>query len=113
MEDKIELSIKPLSVNRAYRGRKFRTKEHDMFKKMMDKMLPTKIDIPDPPLLIHLDFGFSSASSDGDGPIKLTQDAIADKYGFNDKLIKKWIVEAFQVKKGEEFIRFKIEHHKR
>lgn len=111
MTDKIQIDIKPLSVNKAYRGRKFRTPEHSKFKKAMDRLLPKKIDLPEPPFTIHLEFGLSSSNADGDGPLKLTQDSIADKYGFNDKLIRKWVVEAFRCKKGEEFIRFRIEHY--
>ena len=35
---------------------------------------------------------------------------LSKKYGFNDKLIKKGIVEIEQVKKGYEFLEFKIEN---
>jgi len=106
----IKIDVKPLSVNSAYKGRKFKTKEHDLFKILMASKLPKTIELPPPPYCIHFEFGLSSALSDGDNCIKLTQDSIADKYGFNDRLIKRCIVDVEKVKKGSEYIKFKIEN---
>jgi hypothetical protein len=104
----IRLNIKPLSLNAAYSGVRYKTKACNSFKKDLYFMLPN-IRMPPPPYCIHFKFGVSSASSDGDNLIKVSQDTIADRYEFNDKLIKKWIVEVEQVKKGFEYIEFKIE----
>lgn len=105
----IEIKIKPLSVNEAWKGKRFKTKSYDNYERTLMYMLPKSIVIPEPPFVLTLEFGFSSASSDWDNPVKLFQDVLAKKYKFNDKLIKKGIVSVEMVKKGEEFIRFKIE----
>lgn len=102
------INLKPISLNSAYSGRRFKTPECNAFKRDLHFMLPN-IKLPSPPYCIHFKFGVSSASSDGDNLIKVSQDTIAGRYSFNDKLIKKWIVEVEQVKKGDEFIEFKIE----
>ena len=106
----IKLKIKPLSVNEAYRGKKWRTPKHDIFKTAIKYLLPPSYNIPEAPFCIHFEFGVSSSLSDGDNLIKCAQDSIADKYGFNDRLIRRWIVDIELVKKGEEYISFKIEH---
>lgn len=104
----IRIKVKPLSLNSAYSGKRYKTKECTAFKRDLYFMLPD-IKLPAPPYCIHFKFGVSSASSDGDNLIKVSQDTISERYQFNDKLIKKWIVEVESVKKGFEFIEFKIE----
>ena len=105
----IEVKIKPMSVNEVWQGKRFRTKKYDAYERVLMYILPKSIIIPEPPFVLTLEFGFSSAASDWDNPIKPFQDVLAKKYKFNDKLIKKGIVSVEMVKKGEEFIRFKIE----
>jgi hypothetical protein len=108
----IEIKIKPMSVNQVWQGKRFRTTAYDNYEKALMYMLPKKLILPEPPFLIELEFGFSSAASDWDNPIKPFQDVLAKKYKFNDKLIKKGIVTIQKVKKGQEFIRFSIENLK-
>lgn len=103
----IRINIKPLSVNEAFKGRRFKTKEHKQWSLSVKMMLP-KMVLPLPPYEIHLNFGFSSNSSDWDNCIKQCQDSIADKYKFNDRLIKRGIVDTEIVKKGKEYFEFKI-----
>jgi hypothetical protein len=43
----IKLNIKPMSINNAFKGRKFRTKEYDIFIVQCLRLLPNKIEIPD------------------------------------------------------------------
>lgn len=103
-----------MTVNQAWKGRRFKSDEYKSYIRVLTlKYLPKKIELPEPPYIIYFNFGFSSSLSDWDNPIKPFQDIIAAKYGFNDKLIKKGVVEIFDVKKGEEFIEFKIEHLER
>lgn len=104
----IKLNIKALSVNEAYKGRRFRTPKHDAFKTAIKYLLPSHYDLPKPPYCIEFIFGVSSQLSDGDNLVKCAQDSIADRYGFNDRLIKKWIIEVEQTEKGKEFIKFRI-----
>lgn len=105
----IKINIKPLSVNDAYRGRRFITPQYLEYKTKVRAALPDDLKIPPSPYSIHFVFGFSSASSDWDNCIKTTQDCIAQKYNFNDKLIKRGVVETVMVPKGKEFFEFKIE----
>lgn len=105
---KYRVNVKPLSVNDAWQGKRYRSKKYDSFELLVKSHLPPKIELPEPPYTIHLKFGFSSAASDWDNPIKPTQDIIAKKYGFNDKLIGKGIVETEQVPKGSEYFEFEL-----
>jgi hypothetical protein len=105
----LKIPLKPLSVNQAYQGRRYRTPAHDQFKTAIKYLLPNWYQIPPPPYVMHFEFGLSSSLSDGDNCVKLAQDSIADKYGFNDRLIKRWIIDVEKVEKGHEYIKFKIE----
>ena len=102
------INIKPISLNSAYRGRRFTTPELSIFKKSVALLLP-RIDIPEGKLSIHFRFGVSSKNSDGDNLIKCAQDSIAERYEFNDKLIYRWYVEKEDVKKGSEYFEFDIQ----
>jgi Holliday junction resolvase RusA-like endonuclease len=95
---------KPLSVNEAYRGRRFRTKAYIEFERsMLLKMPKGKID-SDQMLRVELFFGFSTKSADIDNPIKATLDLAQKKFGFNDKMVYELNVRKCIVKKGDEFI---------
>lgn len=106
-----KINIKPLSVNQAYRGRRFATKELKEYKKNLFYLLPKKI-VPRGKLCVIYDFGVSSKGSDGDNLIKSFQDCLAEKYKFNDNKIYEWRVKKVDVKKGSEYISFSIEKYK-
>lgn len=105
----IRIDLKPLSVNDAYTGKRYSTEEKRIFNRQCDILLPNNYKIPEPPFQIYFKFGFSSKASDYDGPIKVVQDSIAKKYKFNDKLIRRAIIDTEYVKKGKEYFEFKIE----
>lgn len=107
----IQLPIKPLSVNEAYKGRRFKTDKYKQYTHDLLFLLP-KIKLPEPPYFVSYEFGFSSSNSDADNPVKPFQDVLQLKYGFNDSQVFKIQIEKFHVKKGKEFIRFKIESYK-
>lgn len=108
---KIRVNIKPLSVNDAWKGKISKSKAYiNYWNVLFLKLLPKKIELPEPPFQVQFKFGFSSMSSDWDNPIKPLQDILAEKYMFNDKLIKRAIVDVEQVKKGQEFFEFEITH---
>lgn len=103
----IRLAIKPLSVNDAYRGRRFATKELTQYKSDLGWLLP-RLEVPDGPIAVRYVFGVSSKASDGDNLIKAFQDAVAEHYGFNDKRIYHWDVTKVDVPKGKEFVEFEL-----
>jgi Holliday junction resolvase RusA-like endonuclease len=103
----IRLNLKALSLNSAYRGRRFTTPALSSYKQAIGLLSPI-LSVPEGKLKVKYVFGVSSKNSDGDNLIKCLQDALAEKYGFNDKMIYKWEVEKVDVKKGEEFIEFEI-----
>jgi len=101
------IDIKPLSVNKAWKGRRFKTDDYKQYEHDVLWLLP-KINIPEPPFEIRFQFGFSSKSADWDNPVKLFQDILSKKYGFNDKLIRRAVVDIEIVKKGKEYVEFDI-----
>lgn len=105
----IRLDYKPLSVNEAWRGKRFKTPEYKYYESDLYFLLPSRIEIPKGKLHLILKFGFSSKNADIDNPVKLFQDILQKKYSFNDKMIYKLSVEKIDVEKGNEFIEFKIE----
>lgn len=99
--------IKPLSVNECWKGRRFKSKAYSVYEKQV--LLTLKpIKLPPAPYELKLKFGFSSKASDWDNCIKPLQDCLAKKYKFNDKLIRRGVVETEIVAKGKEFFEFEI-----
>lgn len=103
----MKISLKPISVNEAYRGRRFVTPKLKTYKEALYFLLP-RLEVPTGKISVKYIFGCSSKGSDGDNLIKCFQDCIAKKYAFNDNRIYKWEVEKVDVKKGEEYIDFEI-----
>ena len=103
----IKINIKPLSVNAAWKGRRFKTQMYKKYWRDVQFLLPT-INLPEPPYEIYLEFGFSSKGSDIDNPEKPCMDIIADYYGFNDNLIYRKVTEKKIVPKGSEYFQFSI-----
>jgi Holliday junction resolvase RusA-like endonuclease len=104
----IQLFIKPLSVNRAYCGRKFKTPAYKSFEQALMLMLPNDYKVPsEGDLEAIYEFGISK-NSDGDNCIKAFQDVLQTKYSFNDSRIVKWTVLKNVVKKGDGYINFSI-----
>ena len=81
---KQKIKIFPLSVNKAYQGRKTKSSHYRSFEIYANQLLKD-VDIPKKGnLQIHYVFGFSSRASDVDNPIKPFQDVLQSKYNFND-----------------------------
>jgi Holliday junction resolvase RusA-like endonuclease len=99
----MRLNIKPLSVNAAWKGKRFKTNNYKRYEVEVLKLL-SPFEVPNGELELRLKFGFSSASSDFDNPVKCFVDCLQKKYKFNDKMIKRCIIDVEQVNKGEEFI---------
>ena len=103
----LRLNIKPLSVNKAWKGKRYRTDEYRKYQRDISLLL-MPMEIPEGPLQLEIMWGFSNMGGDVDNPIKCFQDCLQKKYAFNDSKIQRLIVEKQRVKKGHEFIDFKI-----
>ena len=106
-----KINLKPLSVNQAWRGRRYKTDLYKKFERNLLYLLP-RIDVPDGKLQLNLEFGFSNKGSDLDNPVKLVQDILSKKYGFNDNLIYRIVLNKVDVKKGDEYIKFELIEYK-
>lgn len=104
----IRLNIKPLSVNCAWQGKKYKTKAYIQYEKDMLMIMPN-LNILQGKYQLTLHFGFSSSLADLDNPVKLIQDLLQKKYKINDRDIFKLVVTKELVKKGKEFIEFNLE----
>lgn len=103
----VTIDIKPLSVNGCWQGKRFKTPAYKKYERDMLLLLPA-IVIPEPPHKVYYEFGFSSAASDIDNPIKPLQDILQKRYDFDDKTIFEMIVVKKKVKKGCEYLKFEI-----
>ena len=105
-----KIDLKPISVNDAWKGQRFKTPKYKQFERDMLFLLP-RIELPKPPYEIFYEFGFSTNAADLDNPVKMCQDVICKKYGFNDNLIHKIHIEKVIVPKGKEYLKFDIFHN--
>jgi Holliday junction resolvase RusA-like endonuclease len=104
----IKIGIKPLSVNQAWKGKRYKTEQYKKYEFALLLLLPEKLTIPVGPLKLYYEFGFSSAASDNDNPVKPLQDIISKKYKFNDNRIFETLIRKTKVKKGAEYLTFEI-----
>tara|TARA_R110000744_G_C19075563_1_gene530678 strand:+ start:330 stop:665 length:336 start_codon:yes stop_codon:yes gene_type:complete len=102
------INIKALSVNKAWKGRRFRTPEYNKYIKDMMMILPNIKTIFDGKLELEITFGLSNTAADIDNPLKCFIDCLQKKYGFDDKMIYRLIVNKDIVKRGKEYIDFNI-----
>jgi len=105
----IKVNIKPISVNKCWQGRRFKTQDYKFYEQELQDLLPPFYEIPVGELKAYYEFGVSSVLSDWDNPIKPFQDVLQKKYGFDDKFIMQATVKKVHVKKGKEYVKFKIE----
>jgi len=106
----IEIKIKPLSVNKVWRGRRFKTPDYEAYEEELWYLLP-KGNRPAGKLQLTIEFGFSTKASDVDNCVKPFIDVLQKKYIFNDNMIYKLVVEKKIVPKKQEYIKFKIEKY--
>lgn len=110
MKNSTVIKIKPLSTNKAWQGKRFKTVAYKDYEEELLYRLPCNISIPSPPFHIDYVFGFSNKNSDLDNPVKLIQDILQKKYNFNDSNIYSSSTRKIITKKEEEFLYFKISH---
>ena len=103
-----KINIKPMSVNSAWQGKRFKTKRYKDYERECFFALPEGLVIPDGKIKVSLVFGFSSTLSDADNPVKCFIDILQKKYKFNDNKIYEYSIKKVDVQKGDEFIEFNI-----
>lgn len=103
--------IKPLSINEAFQGRRFKTAKCKFYEQELLLTLPRK-ELPPKPYSIYFEFGLSSKLADYDNSVKVLQDVLCKKYNFDDRDIMEGRVRKVLVSKGEEYIKVKIESFK-
>ena len=108
---KAKIKIKPLSVNQAWQGRRFKTQKYKAYESELLSKLKGA-DVPDGLLDVFLELGFSNKASDIDNPVKLILDILQKKYQFNDNKIYRLEIKKKIVKKGDDYIKFKIKKQK-
>ena len=103
-----KINEKPLSVNQAWQGKRFKTPAYKEYEKAMLLQMPPKNIELNQMLRVEFFFGFSNKASDIDNCLKPIIDIAQKKYGFNDKMIFELNVRKCIVKKGDEFIKMVI-----
>jgi Holliday junction resolvase RusA-like endonuclease len=101
------LYIKPLSVNQAWQGKRFKTPKYKKYERDLLLLLPA-MKMPKAPYEINIEVAFSSKLSDLDNVLKPFLDVLQKKYGINDKDIFKLTAVKSLIPKGNEFISFDI-----
>ena len=101
------LNIKPLSVNEAWQGRRFKTDKYKRYESDMMLILP-KINMLPPPYRLNIIVGFSNKASDLDNILKPFLDILQKKYNINDKHIEILHIEKQIVSKNNDFISFEL-----
>jgi Holliday junction resolvase RusA-like endonuclease len=101
------INIKPLSVNQAWQGKRFKTNLYKQYEHDVLLLLP-KIKIVQPPYRLNIVVGFSNKASDIDNVLKPFLDILQKKYGINDKHIEVLHIEKQIVTKKNNFISFEI-----
>lgn len=105
----LNIPMKPLSVNDAWQGRRFKTQAYKAYEMEMLLRLPAG-KLPPPPYRVTYEFGFSNRQADFDNPCKPVGDILQKKYRFNDNAIYEAHIYKKVVKRGREYIRINIEH---
>lgn len=108
----IRVNIKPLSVNKAWKGKRYKTNDYNNYENALLKLLP-RISGIKKPLKLEIVFGFSNAGSDIDNPLKPFIDILQKRYLINDKDIFELNVKKVKVEKGFDFIDFKISQYEK
>lgn len=102
------IPIKPLSVNTAWQGQRFKTRAYKAFE-IRCLLAIKKHAVPEGKLSISLEFGLSNKAMDIDNPIKMCLDILQKKLLFNDSRIYSLNVRKVIVPKGSEYWSYKVE----
>ncbi len=108
----VRIDIKALSINQAFQGKRFKTPKYKQYTKDVLKILPP-LTVPDGQLRAFYEFGVSNMGSDVDNMVKCLQDQLQTKYNFKDSKIIEFTACKVKVKKGDEYIKFKVEDYEK
>ena len=103
----ITLPVTPMSQNKAYLGRKTKSKEYRVYTGNIVDILPA-YDIPEGELDFKIDVHYSNRAADIDNCLKPFIDILQFHYGFNDNKIYHLDVTKHIVPKGEEKMAFDV-----
>ena len=109
----MKIRIKPLSVNAAWQGKRFKTVDYKAYEFNLTKMLPNEFKAPKGKLELNIKVGFSSPLADVDNMLKPFIDVLQKKYKFVDKNIFKIVIEKELVSKYREYIDWKLTEYER
>jgi len=107
----MKLYIKPLSVNKVWKGRRFKTDDYKTYEQTCLWLLSDYYNVPKDKITLYIKVGLSSKLADLDNVAKPFIDILQKRYKFNDNKIYRLIMEKEIVKKGEEYIEFKMEKY--
>lgn len=107
--DQIRIQVAPMTVNRAWQGKRYKTKRYEEYEIEMLHALPKDFVMPpEPPYGLEYRVGFSRVDADLGNIEKPLTDILCKKYGFNDRDVFRIVLEKQIVKRGEEFVRVRI-----
>ena len=104
----IKIQEKPLSVNEAWQGRRFKTPKYKQWEELLLYTLPKLKSIKEQQIFIYLEYGVSSKNADIDNPNKPTIDVLQKKYNFNDRYIVQLHNKKVLTPKGKEYFCFQF-----
>lgn len=107
--ENLHIPMKPLSVNDAWQGRRFKSDKYEHYEVETLLRLPPG-RLPQGPYRVYYEFGFSNKLCDFDNPCKPLGDILQKKYGFNDNEIYEAHIVKKIVKRGKEYIKVRIGH---
>lgn len=102
------IQIKPLSVNKAWQGKRFKTQDYIHFSLDTQYLLPRFKLQRTTNLGLKVEFGFSTRASDIDNCLKTFIDQLVRVYKFDDREIYELKVYKSIVPKGQEYISFEF-----
>ncbi len=107
-----KIDIKPLSVNEAYKGKKYSTAKLKAYKRDMPLLLPSELQLPPGRLVLLFRFHFKRKASDVDNCCKMAQDIIMEYYGEDDREIYMTLNEKIVDYNSPEYLEFEFfEYH--
>lgn len=106
------VTIRPLSVNECFGGKKFKTAKYIKYE--ADCFVRLKyMELPPKPFELKLEIGVSNSNADSDNVLKPFIDILQKKYKFNDRNIMRLVIEKEVVPKGREYIGFEFFTYKK